>query len=55
MSEALYLDDPDGNGVELYWDQPQSKWPRNPDGSLAMYTRQLDLNDLLAEPEAALA
>jgi catechol 2,3-dioxygenase len=51
VSEALYLNDPDGNGVELYWDRPQSQWPRNPDGSLAMYTRQLDLDDLLAEPE----
>ena len=51
VSEALYLHDPDGNGVELYWDRPEEKWPRHPDGSLAMYTRQLDLNDLLAEPE----
>jgi catechol 2,3-dioxygenase len=51
VSEALYLNDPDGNGVELYWDRPEAKWPRNPDGSLAMYTRQLDLDDLLAEPE----
>lgn len=51
VSEALYLQDPDGNGVELYWDRPQSKWPRNPDGSLAMYTRGLDLESLLAEPE----
>jgi catechol 2,3-dioxygenase len=51
VSEALYLNDPDGNGVELYWDRPEANWPRNPDGSLAMYTRQLDLDDLLAEPE----
>jgi len=51
VSEALYLHDPDGNGVELYWDRPEEKWPRNSDGSLAMYTRQLDLDDLLAEPE----
>ncbi len=50
VSEALYLNDPDGNGVELYWDRPQSQWPRNADGSLAMYTRELDLEDLLAEP-----
>jgi catechol 2,3-dioxygenase len=51
VSEALYLNDPDGNGVELYWDRPRAAWPRNPDGSLAiMYTRQLDLDDLLAEP-----
>ena len=51
VSEALYLNDPDGNGVELYWDRPQPAWPRNADGSLAMYTRQLDLENLLAEPE----
>ena len=51
VSEALYLNDPDGNGVELYWDRPEAQWPRNPDGSLAMYTRQLDLDDLLTEPE----
>ena len=47
MSEALYLDDPDGNGVELYWDRPESAWPREADGSLAMYTRALDLDALL--------
>lgn len=52
VSEALYLNDPDGNGVELYWDRPREQWPRNSDGSLAMYTRQLDLKGLLAEPEA---
>lgn len=51
VSEALYLNDPDGNGVELYWDRPREQWPRNSDGSLAMYTRQLDLKGLLAEPE----
>ena len=49
VSEALYLNDPDGNGVELYWDRPKEKWPRNPDGSLAMYTRRLNLDGLLAE------
>jgi catechol 2,3-dioxygenase len=49
VSEALYLDDPDGNGVELYWDKPQDQWPRNPDGSLTMYTRRLDLDGLLRE------
>jgi catechol 2,3-dioxygenase len=49
VSEALYLDDPDGNGVELYWDRPKELWPQNPDGSLNMYTRPLDLNDLLGE------
>lgn len=53
VSEALYLNDPDGNGVELYWDRPRGQWPRNPDGSLAMYTRALDLKDLLAEPVRA--
>jgi catechol 2,3-dioxygenase len=51
VSEALYLNDPDGNGVELYWDRPQSQWPRNADGTLAMYTHELDFDGLLAEPE----
>lgn len=50
VSEALYLRDPDGNGVELYRDRPESEWPRAPDGSLAMHTRPLDLEDLLATP-----
>ena len=49
VSEALYLRDPDENGVELYWDRPKEMWPRQPDGTLAMYTRRLDLADLLAE------
>ena len=50
VSEALYLDDPDGNGVELYWDRPRSEWPRTPDGTqVAMYTRPLDIHGLLAE------
>jgi len=49
VSEALYLRDPDDNGVELYWDRPQEQWPRTPDGGLAMYTRPLDLDSLLAE------
>lgn len=49
VSEALYLDDPDGNGVELYWDKPREFWPLKEDGSLGMYTRRLDLEDLLAE------
>jgi catechol 2,3-dioxygenase len=49
VSEALYLDDPDGNGVELYWDKPEGEWPRNPDGSLAMVTLRLDLDGLLRE------
>ena len=52
VSEALYLNDPDGSGVELYWDRPKEKWPRNADGSLAMYTRALDLKNLLAENES---
>ena len=47
VSEALYLDDPDGNGVELYWDRPRGEWPHHPDGSLEMYTRPLDLDALL--------
>jgi catechol 2,3-dioxygenase len=49
VSEAIYLRDPDGNGVELYWDRPQEQWPRNPDGSLTMFTRPLNLERLLAE------
>jgi catechol 2,3-dioxygenase len=48
VSEALYLRDPDSNGVELYWDRPAEEWPRLPDGSLNMYTRRLDLANLLA-------
>ncbi len=51
VSEALYLRDPDQNGVELYWDRPKDEWPRNADGSLAMFTRRLDLDDLLAARE----
>jgi catechol 2,3-dioxygenase len=47
VSEALYLHDPDFNGIELYWDKPQEQWPRNPDGSLAMVTERLDLNALI--------
>lgn len=46
VSEALYLSDPDGNGVELYWDRPPEQWPRGPDGSLQMVSRPLDLDDL---------
>ena len=49
VSEAVYLRDSDGNGVELYRDRPQSEWPRAPDGSLAMQTLALDLNALLLE------
>ena len=48
VSEAIYLDDPDGNGVELYWDRPTSQWPRNSAGELQMITEALDLNELLA-------
>jgi len=50
VSEALYLRDPDQNGVELAWDRPASEWPRHPDGSLAMFTRPLDLESLLRKP-----
>ena len=49
VSEALYLDDPDGNGVELYWDRPQELWPKQKDGSLDMFTRALNVDDLLQE------
>ncbi len=48
VSEALYLHDPDGNGVELYWDRPETDWPRKTNGELTMYTRPLDLHALLA-------
>ena len=48
VSEALYLRDPDGNGIELYWDRPAERWPRDRDGRLTMYTRPLDLDGLLA-------
>ena len=49
VSEALYVRDPDDNGVELYWDRSPEDWPREGDGSLTMYTRALDLENLLAE------
>jgi catechol 2,3-dioxygenase len=49
VSEALYLRDPDENGVELYWDRPREQWPRDPDGGLGMFTRRLNLDALLAE------
>ena len=52
VSEALYLSDPDGNGIELYVDRPQDQWPRTADGELAMVTQRLDLQDLLASREA---
>ena len=49
VSEAIYLDDPDGNGVELYWDKPREHWPVDEQGNLQMVTRHLDLEALLAE------
>ena len=51
VSEALYLDDPDENGVELYWDKPRDVWPKKADGSIDMYTIHLDLTGLLSELE----
>ena len=53
VSQALYLRDPDQNGVELYWDRPAPEWPRNPDGGLDMFTRRLDVEDLLREAPPA--
>jgi catechol 2,3-dioxygenase len=53
VSEAIYLRDPDGNGVELYWDKPREQWPRAADGGVAMFTHPLDLDALLeAAPKA---
>ena len=52
VSEAVYLRDPDGNGLELYRDRPERDWPRTPEGDLAMVTRPLDLSALLAERES---
>lgn len=51
VSEALYLNDPDGNGVELYWDRPKDQWEYNEDGSIVMYTKPLDLESLRSELE----
>jgi catechol 2,3-dioxygenase len=51
VSEALYLRDPDQNGVELYWDRPREQWPHSPSGELAMYTRPLNLHHLLGASE----
>ena len=51
VSEALYLNDPDENGVELYWDRPRELWPKKEDGSMEMFTRALNLEDLLKELE----
>ncbi|MDO5655578.1 MAG: VOC family protein [Flavobacteriaceae bacterium] len=47
VSEAIYLNDPDGNGLELYWDKPAAQWPRNAAGQIEMHTRRLDIEDLL--------
>src|ERR1700732_490086 len=52
VSEALYLRDPDQNGVELYWDRPHEQWPHSLDGQLTMFTRTLDLDSLLPEAES---
>lgn len=51
VSEAIYLRDPDGNGIELYRDRPEHEWPRRPDGAIAMHTRALDVERLLADVE----
>jgi len=51
VSEAIYLDDPDHNGVELYWDRPREQWPLDEAGRLTMYTRRLDIPGLLRELE----
>ena len=51
VSEALYLRDPDNNGVELYWDRPVAEWPRLADGQLVMFTRRLDVEGLLHEAD----
>ncbi len=49
VSQAIYLADPDGNGIEIYWDRPESEWPRGAGGELAMSTGPLDLDELLSE------
>jgi catechol 2,3-dioxygenase len=51
VSEAIYLDDPDGNGVELYWDRPREQWPLDAAGNLTMMTEQLDVEGLLRDAE----
>ncbi len=53
VSEAIYLRDPDQNGIELYWDRPRERWPHRPDGSLHIFTAPLDLEGLLGEPAPA--
>jgi catechol 2,3-dioxygenase len=52
VSEAIYLSDPDDNGIELYWDRPREVWPHREDGSLDIYTRPLDLPGLMVELQA---
>jgi len=52
VSEAIYMDDPDGNGVELYWDRPKEKWPLDDKGNLQMVTEALDVRSLMAELNA---
>src|ERR1041385_7579069 len=49
VSEALYLNDPDRNGVELYWDKPRDQWPVDKEGNIDLYTRELDVESLLGE------
>jgi catechol 2,3-dioxygenase len=51
VSIALYLNDPDGNGLELYWDRPEEEWPRDPDGQVTMVSEPVDLQALLAEAD----
>jgi len=53
VSEAIYLRDPDGNGVELYWDRPKEQWPCSPEGGVAMFKHPLNLHGLLQEGPAA--
>jgi catechol 2,3-dioxygenase len=53
VSEAIYFNDPDGNGIEIYRDRPQDEWPRTADGELVIFTEPLDVDDLLAERSAA--
>ena len=52
VSEALYLNDPDNNGVELYWDRPKEQWTYTPDGTIEMFTHALDLDNLMSEIKA---
>ncbi len=49
VSEALYLEDPDANGIELYWDRPKEEWPKSEDGSITMFTKALNMKDLISE------